>query len=511
VLAALTDGPIDAHDFTYTPILIEDLPTRANGGVQTRTVRVSPGETVVDALGRVQPLAAGLTLFRPDGTLLAYNGAAPVDLPQTEVVFHLRPNLRWSDGAPLTAQDSVFAYELGRSPDSTDPLSPVAARTQRYTARDDLTVVWIGLPGDVDPMAFTYLWPPLPRHLWSSLSPVEIADSEQANRRPLSFGPFQVKSWAEGGPLVLVRNPYYWRAAEGLPRMDLIEVVFVEDGEVLAEALQTGRCQLAPSGPLLDEAAPALVGLNTVLLQHVPGPVLEHLDFNLLPAEGPSIFADARVRQGLADCLDRAALAPYPGEPVPDSYLPPGHPLIATEVAHYPFDPARGRALLAESGWPSGQAFTLSGGPAGNPARAALLEAVARQWHGHCGLNVNTTRLTEGELLGDWPAGVLFGRRYDVALFGWRVGVLPPCALYTSLQIASDASPGGANAAGYADPAFDDACRRAVTAVDDAASAQAHAEAQRRLAADLAMLPLFFRPRHGAAAAVVQGYMLDGT
>jgi peptide/nickel transport system substrate-binding protein len=466
----------------------------------------------------VLPLEPGLTLYGPDGTLLTYDGAGPIDLPQTVATFRLRPGLRWSDGTPLTAADSVFAFELGRNPDSVDPRQAIAERTASYAAPDAVTVVWTGMPGYVDPLAYTHLWPPLPRHQWDGLTPVEIADSPEANRSPLGWGPFVVSEWVEGEKLVLARNPHYWRAAEGLPRLERVEIRFVDGAEELAAALLAGECQLAPSGPGLDEAAPALAGASQVRLAHVDGPVLEHLDFGLLPASdyagaaNAARLQDIRARQGLAHCLDRPALAPYPDEP-PDSTLPAAHPLHAAGD-RYAFDAERGRALLAEAGWADANGdglldvlLTLAGAEANEP----LLAALQAQWRDHCGVEVTPRPLTGGELAADWPLGVLFGRRFDLAVFGWHIGAAPPCALYTSGQIAGDANPGGANAAGYANPAYDQACHRALTAPDAAIAAQAHAEVQRLLMANLPMLPLFFQPRHGASAPDVQGYVLDGS
>ena len=75
----------------------------------------------------------------------------------------------------------------------------------------------------------------------------------------------------------------------------------------------------------------------------------------------------------------------------------------------------------------------------------------------------------------------------------------------------ASANPGGTNAAGYANPAYDLACYRALAAPDPGAAAADHSEAQRRLAEDVPMLPLFFRPRHGAALPAVSGYVLDGS
>ena len=519
ILAALYDGPIDAHAYTFEPVLLEALPSAANGGLQTQTMRVSPGETVVDALGRALPLEAGLSLQQAGGGLLTYAGAGPVDLPQTVVTFHLRPGLRWSDGAPLTAADSVFAYSLGRSPDSVDPLQALAARTATYTAPDPATLVWTGLPGDVSPLAFTHLWPPLPQHLWQGLSAVEIADSPQANRRPLGWGPFVVAEWTAGDRLVLERNPNYWRVGEGLPRLDRVIVRFVDGAPALAATLRAGECQLAPSSPGLDQAAASLAATSSPRLEHVAGPILEHLDFGLRPADGyagnAAALQDIRVRQALAHCLDRPALAPYPDLAALSSFLPPDHPRLAPDAVATAFDPARGRALLAEAGWNDADGdglldvtLNLVGGPAGNAAREALLAAVQAQWQVNCGVAVSVQALTRGELEGNWPLGVVFGRRFDLALFGWRIGAVPACALYTTAQIPNDANPAGANAAGYASPAFDEACQRALTAPD---SAGAHAEAQRLLAAGLPMLPLFFQPRHGAVLPGVQGYVLDGS
>ena len=511
ILAALYDAPINqtggVDAYGYAASLIDHLPSPATGDAALTTVTVAPGALVVDALDRVTPLAAGVRLRNGDGTVFTYTGDQPAPLPQWTVTFRLRPGLTWSDGAPLTAADSVYAYTLGGDVDSHDPLRFVAERTASYSAADDLTVVWTGLPGYLDPLYFTRFWPPLPAHLWADQAPSEIADSDLANRTPLGWGPFVIEHWTPGVELTLTRNPRYWRAAEFLPRVDRLVYRFVPDAAAQLAALEAGACDLAPSGPGLTALAPqaAAAGLTA---QVVPGPALQWLLFNT------TALPDPLVRRALSHCLDRPALAPRPSLAAGGSYLRD----VTTDLAA--FDPAQGRALLAAAGWAdvdgdgllerSGQPFTLRlvGGPQDNVDLLALLSAVQAQLQTNCGVAVTSQPLTRGELTGDWPDGVVFGQQFDLALITWQSGPVPPCALFLSDQIPSAANPSGANAAGYSSPAFDTACRQALAGVDaNAAQAPQHTAAA-QLAADLPALPLFYGPRPGLSRPGLIGYTL---
>jgi peptide/nickel transport system substrate-binding protein len=522
ILAALYDGPIDTANFGYQPVLLEKLPSLAGGDAVIQAASVISGQTVVDALGRVLPLALGLRLLQADGTIFTYSGG-PVNLPQMVVTFHLRPGVRWSDGAPLTADDSAFAFQVARSPDSFDPMRAAADRTANYQAPDAATVVWTGLPGNLDPLYYTNFWPPLPRHQFGSQTAAQIAASDSAARSPLVWGPFMVQDWQPGQRLVVQRNPYYWRAAEGLPRLDTVNYRFVAGPADLAAGLRDGTCDVAPSGAAMDQAAGLLSAdaqAGAVNLQTVPGTTLEHLDFDLAPAADYTRTAqaaplqDLRVRQAVASCLDRPALAP--GGRAGAAALPP---FLADSLTQYPFDPAHGRLLVATNYWANANGnglvdnngVTLTLTLAGDAAHQPLLQALQAQLQQHCGLGVQLRTLTQSELRGDWPDGVVFGRRYELAVFAWQVGALAPCELFTTGEIASAANPGGANDTGYSNPTFDQACQRAVFPLDRPADAAALTSAQNQLVQDLPLLPLFLEPRHGAARAGVSGYTLDPT
>jgi peptide/nickel transport system substrate-binding protein len=541
----LYDGPIDSHDYQYQPVLLAKLPSVADGYAVVNTVTVNAGDTVVDALGRVVTLAEGVSLAQLDGATTTYSGSGPVSVPQMVVTFHLKPGVLWSDGEPLIADDSVFSYEVNLSPDSYNPRRDLAERTASYRALNETTVEWTGLPGYLDPLYFTNFWTPLPRHAFGGLTPTEIADSPEANRDPLGWGPFVLTEWESGDHLTFERNPHYFRAAEGLPRLDRLTYRIVPaDAAALLAELQSGECDVVPQNPAFDSASASLVtawdtaippDLGDVRLQFVAGTTLEHLDFGVAPADdyaravGNDFFRDVRVRRAFAYCLDREGLARLAGssphrrgEP-PLTFLPTAHPLAAADAILNAFDPARGRALLSEMGWTDSDGdgtldkdgaslrLTLSGGPLGDPLREVLLAAIQSQLKANCGIEVETRLLTRGELEGNWPDGVIFGRRFDLALFGWGVGSVPPCELWTTAQIPDDANPGGANDTGYSNPEFDSACRRALTTFDPQQSAHYHAEAQRILAEDLPMLPLFFRVKVAAARANIIGLTLDAT
>ncbi len=509
ILAALYDGPIDTANFGFQPVLFDHLPSLANGDAVLRATTVLSGETVVDALGRVQPLRPGLTVRQQDGTPLTYDGgSAGLHLPQLVVTFHLRPGLLWSDGAPLTAADSVFAFDIARSPDSFDPMRTTANRTQSYQAADATTVVWTGLPGDLDPLYAANIWPPLPRHQLGTLNAAQIAASDQATRAPLGWGPFTLTAWQPGQSLVVQRNPKYWRAAEGLPHLDTVTYRFLSASSDLVSGLRDGTCDLDPSGPAMDHAWGPLQAYaypGPLSLYNVPGNALVHLDFNLAPSPAytgtaAGFFQDLRVRQAFFACLDRQKTEAVSLDP----HLSPAWAFFA--AAQLPFDPAHGRDLLAQAGWPNpAPPITL----AGDEAYRQLMQDIRAQLLANCGIALTLQTLTAGDLLGDWPDGLVFGRRFDLALFAWRLDPLVPCERFTTAEIAGDLNPGGANDTGYSYPAFDAACRQAVFPLDGGPDPQHSLDAQRLLAAALPILPLGLELRHGAFGPGVNGYVLD--
>jgi peptide/nickel transport system substrate-binding protein len=503
LLAALYDGPIDHVNDEYQPVLLEKLPSVNDGDAVVRDVTLNAGDTAVDDIGRVVTLTEGVTVNLLNGEQITYSGSGPIAAPQMTVTFRLRPGVRWSDGQPLTADDSVFSYRVSLSPDSFNPRRALAERTAAYRALDDTTVEWVGLPGYIDPLYFTNFWSPLPRHRFTDMTPGQIADSDEANYNPLGWGPFVLKEWARGDQLTFERNPYYFRASEGLPEADMLTYRIVTDATQIVDSLRSGQCAIAPSSPALESALDTLAQLQ--FAHTVSSTALAYLHFGIRPAAnyaravGHDFFAGARARQAIAHCL---------------TWLSPLTP-----------DPARGRALLAELGWTDsgGDGFldkdgirlslTLAGFNLQSPISnfQSPVSNLQSQLQTNCGIAVELLPLTRGEFTGDWPDGVVFGRRFDLAVLTWDEGGGWPCELWLTEQLPDDANPGGANASGYSNPAFDAACRRARATLDPALAAHYRAEAQQLFAQDLPALPLFFRVKVAAALPGVQGFALDPT
>jgi len=541
IFQALFDGPIDTLGYEAQPVILESLPSVAAGTAGMVEVEVAPGDRVVDAAtGAVVPLGEGVTLAAPDGTpdsVFVYSGDQPARTVQVWAEFQLRDDVDWSDGQPVTADDSQFSFEMAADPDT--PVSRfVVDRTASYAAVDEGRVRWTGLPGWLDSGYAERFWTPLPRHAYGGLSAGELLRDPAVNERPLGWGPFVIgpEGWVKGGHLTLVRNPNYFRASEGLPHLDLITFRFgLEPASVLDE-LGTGGCDLAGddvdlSGNIGELLSARANGWLTV--QAVPDSAFEHLDFGILPAEdyrraaGNDVFQDVRVRQAAAHCLDRQKLINdlLSGlSEVPAAYVPSDHPAFGGEaVARYAFDPAQGQSLLEQAGWldadddgvrERGQrrlAVNLVSGPAESEFRQALLNGISEQLLANCGLEAGPVFESTEDLYDIWPEGALFGRRFDLGAFPWRTGSTPPCDLYLTSAIPDDENPGGTNNTGYSNPEFDAACQTALTALDAGARRAAHAQAQAVFAADLPSLPLFFRPKLAAALPAVSGFRLDPT
>jgi peptide/nickel transport system substrate-binding protein len=541
---AIYDGPFDIVQYKLTPVILESIPSLAAGDLKFEPVSVQPGSQIVDSTGKLVSLAENVS-YLPAGCAdfscaVSYSGQEPAMIDQQVVRFKLRPGLLWADNTPLTADDSQYSYEVAKS------LYPraradIIVRTQAYQALDDTTVEWKGLPGYRFSGYVAAFFSPLPRHAWGTLTPQDLMASELVNRTPVGWGPFTIDEWTPGDHISLSRNPNYFRSSEGLPFFDQLVFRFVGDADQALAALSAGECDyldetipIQPTSPVLAEGQAA----EEIQLLRQAGPAWEHLDFGIFSRNAtlPPFFQSKDVRQAVAQCIDRAKIAAEinPAQPVVlDSYTPSENPLFNPDIKKYAFDPKAAGTLLEAAGWldEDGDPATprlargVAGIAEGSPFEFAFLTTdepdkqrvsqLLQESLAQCGIKMDVTSLPAESLFAAGPDGVVFGRNFSLAQFGWMGSLEPPCYLFTTQEIPGNYPEfpkgwGGANPSGYSNPDFDRTCYRAMSALPEQAEYKAaHQLAQSIFADDIPVIPLYLRTKMVAISSQICGVTLD--
>lgn len=513
ILEAIYAGPIRIQNFEPQPIILTRVPSLENGGAVIKSVTVQEGDRVINDEGAPIDLAVG-AMIRPSGCYssdcaIEYNGG-PIQMDQMEVTYEFLQGLTWSDGHPLSAADSVYSFNLYAN-EATPTEKYSVQRTANYYALGNTQVVWVGLPGFVTNDYSTYLWNPLPEHIWGAYTPGQLLSAEVSTRKPLGWGPYMIEEWISGDRIVMKKNPNYFRAREGLPAFEQLIVHFTSDplGGTLS-----GTCDVV----LHPEDSP-----KTLLEYHDEGKInyvrvasngFEHIDFNLQPKSGyggdfflhTDNFQDVRVRQAFAYCLDREAIADSSDAIVGHAYVPTTSPYFPEDATIYPHDPAQGRQLLSEAGWidsngngirdKNGVEFSVRLLTTTSAARTTTSNLIKSQMLNNCGIEVIPDQRPEA-------FDLIFDRQYDLALFTWLTGPQPPCDLYVSGGVQ--------NNIGYSNPEFDEACRRASSTFDEEEKLFYHQEALRIFTRDLPSVILYFNTDFGYSAPHIAGLTLDSS
>jgi peptide/nickel transport system substrate-binding protein len=528
VLSAVYDGPMDTRSYTYQPVIFEAVPTFENGQAITQTTSISEGQTIVDSSGNVVSMAIG-TSYLPSGCYEAscavtYSGGS-VDMEQIVVKHTLLPGLLWSDGHPLTTADMVYSFNLNADPDTPGD-KELSDRTDVYATNSLTQTEWTGLAGYFPFDYANIYWTPLPEHRWGAYSAAELVTAEVSNRTPLGWGPYVIDEWVAGSHISMHKNPLYFRAAEGLPHFENLDVHF---GTEVAGILD-GTCDVVVSS--YDDLG-TLLGYDdagTVEVVTVQNSNWEHLDFGIQSSDVYTGFAkltgafqDVRVRQAFAYCIDRQAIADtifYGLAEIPNSIVPDGHPYFPLDATIYPFDPVAGQALLEDAGWidsngdgirdQGGVEFSITLKTTTAPIRYTVVSMIATQMAA-CGIEVIPNHMSSGDLFANWPDGPVFGRKYDLAEFAWVSPHQPPCVLYQTSSIPSDTNPEGQNNPGYSNPAYDTACQSAFGSLTEADRQANFGAAIRIFTEELPVLPLFLRLNVGITAPYITGFTLDPT
>lgn len=548
VLEAVYDGPIDTFTNGYQPVILERIPSMQNGDAELNPVTVKRGDMVVDAAGNLVSLDFGVSVLPAgcydDACAVGFSSGFELQMDQVVATFRLLPDLKWSDGAPLTVKDSLYAFQLA-SDLATPGSKYLSDRTQSYEALDDLTVQWWGVPGFIDPTYADNFWSPLPEHVWGKLKPEELARADVATRPPLGWGAYTFTDWASGEYIRFDKNPNYFREEDGLPFFETLVFRFVKDAPTGISALIAGQCDILDSSVRLDGHIDLLTELersNQVQLITSTTPVMERLDFGIRPAtfddgvssnDRPDFFGDVRTRQGIAYCLDRSRVVNTVLDgmsQVPDTFVSPAHTLFFPDTAKYPFDIAKGIDLLKSAGWtdPDNDPSTpmvagnVKGVPAGTPlvlrywTTSALqrqqVSAILAESLGQCGVGVQLEYFTQDSFYAPGPDGPLFGRQFDLAEYAVAaVGGEPTCSWLMENQIPRSANRWlGLNVSGYINPDFDLLCRKTLRTLSDMPEhASAYTQAQTIFANDLPFIPLYMRIKVAAARRDLCNLRLD--
>jgi peptide/nickel transport system substrate-binding protein len=537
VLEAIYDGPIDTPTYQFMPTILEKLPSLSDGDAALRAVQVKEGDRVIDVKNEwTVALQAGVTVIGTDGREVTFEDE-PLTMTQLVVTYTLRPGVAWEDGQPLTADDSVYSFDLADALGNLPPHDKLLRdRTLSYEAVDAHTVVWTSVPGYRDtfylygsPSQNNYVqnfYRPLPRHFLETVSPDQMLDSEIVRHRPMGWGPFVLQEWVVGDHITLARNERYFRAAEGLPHLDRVTFRFVSGLRQALDLYAVGECDVITQDVIEgQDIAPLLEAAKAGTLQLVSSSSSEweHLDFGIQPASWflrPDYFGDVRVRQAIAQCVDRERIArevsPYGEATVAHSYVPAEHPLYTEDrLSRWEYDPYAGRVLLDDVGWQDGdgdgirEARGVAGVAWGTPFSITLVttsDDPARQRTAQilsenladCGIGLGVRYYSSTEdLVFEGHDSPVFGRQFDLALYSWNGGMYASCELYLSSQIPTAENQWTTlNSTGYTSADYDVACQEALDALPGTSTYDYyHRQAQRVFSQDLPALPLYFVPR----------------
>jgi peptide/nickel transport system substrate-binding protein len=549
VLSAVNNGPFDILSYEYQPVILTHMPSLENGEARIISIEVQAGDLIVDADGELVLLDAGVRVHptgcRNEDCVIAYDGESPLEMEQMVVDFRMRPDLTWSDGTPLTAEDSVYAFGLASLSNENEFL---ISRTQIYEAADLQTVQWWGVAGFVDGVYLSNFWSPAPRHIWSQFPDEELPSVDVASFKPIGWGPYMVAEWIPTDRITLVRNPYYFRERDGYPKIDLLEFRFIPDPDLALSEFIAGRCDiLDPTIPLETHLGllQSLQDTEQAQVFVVSGMSVEWLAFGITPSsydEGydplrdrQDIFADLHTRQGIAHCLDRQSVADvvfFGLADVPTTYLPSNHPAHDSNIQKIPYNPEIGSSPLELAGWldsdddPSTprRAVNVRNVAFNTPLELNYFTTGATQRRqvvdilesslAACGIGLNVQYLLPNDLYAPGPGGPLFGRNFDLAEYALGVnGIEPPCNWFATGEIPSaDNSWTGTNISGYSNDEYDAACRAAQLALPEEQNyTQSYRRTQIIFSNELPALPLYHRLRIAVARPDLCGFDLDPT
>jgi len=338
------------------------------------------------------------------------------------LTFKMKPNVLWSDGRPITAQDYKFTFDKMMDPKVDYPYRSLFRQFESFAAPDDRTVV-VRLKEAFCPAIDYTSIDPIPKHVFES---VDINDNPYNQKPVVGSGPWLLQEWRKDSEAIFTANEKFYL---GRPYIDRYVYRVVKDATVTYSMLKTGEVDQSGIEAVDWEDAKRQPNIQTFNYYPV-GANWTFIGYNMRN----DLLKDVRVRQALAHAMDRRkfidAIRLGHAKPINSIYASASW-AYTDDVPKYEFDVARAKQLLDAAGWrtppndPNG-VRVKDGKPmrmrifynAGNKEREQLatiaqqyakgvgveLEVIAEEWNAYLN-RVTKTRDMELYVLG-WSSGI---------------------------------------------------------------------------------------------------------
>jgi len=391
------------------------------------------------------------------------------------LVFHLRQNVVFHNGKPLTAADVVWTLQSMRNGTVISPRTASYASVDQVEARDEHTVVFHLKHAD------NYL---LTNLSTGALGVVPAGSGKDFWRNPVGTGPFRFLSQQIDQDVVLERNEHCW---SGVPALSKVRFRVVPDAITTALELEKGSADVAVNSLPMD-ALPELAKRGNLVVEDVPGTQIQYLALN---TRDP-LLSDVRVRQAIASSIDRELIVRTlllgHGQTA-ESLLPTAHWAWTSEVEKHPFDQARAEHLLDAAGRPRGKngvRFRLTMKTSTDEA-TRLLAVVLQQQLAQVGIALEVRSYEFATFYADVTRGA-----FQMYSLRWIGGNEQP-DIFEFAYGSARTPPKGANRGHYANAALDALLANAAESADQKQRQSEYGQVQQILAEDLPAINLWYR------------------
>jgi peptide/nickel transport system substrate-binding protein len=362
----------------------------------------------------------------------------------------LRKGVKWSDGAPFTADDVVWSFHA-----ILNPANNVTSRTgwdqvTKIDEPDKYTVI-LHLNKPYSPFIVTFFSSGganpaiMPKHLLAKYPDI---NNVAYNSLPIGIGPFKYQEWKRSDRVVMVANPLYFR---GVPKLKEIDFDIIPNQNTILTELQAKQLDMWVLVPA-SYFAGKMQNLGEFAYIRQPGYIFNHIDFNIArPA-----LKDAAVRQALRYATDRPTIIQKVSHGIgilEEQPAPKTSAYYDPNIKPVPFDLAKANQLLDQAGWKRGpDGIRQKNGVklsldfvtnSGNPAGDQIIELIRNTWS-QAGVGITVKHFASNLLFASYQDnGIIQRGKWDVVFFAWGVNSIGD---FSALYACDQFPPQGQNA-----------------------------------------------------------------